>query len=75
MLYSGVTREWMGEGELPKERTQSEVVEALRCLDCSSAHIRLREPDKSKDKAEMEVDSEEYHNAVEVNLPIAKKGT
>ncbi|RRT48844.1 hypothetical protein B296_00048050 [Ensete ventricosum] len=26
----GVTREWVGEGELPKERTQSEVTEALR---------------------------------------------
>ncbi|RWW77080.1 hypothetical protein BHE74_00014785 [Ensete ventricosum] len=26
-----VTREWVGEGELPKERRQSEVAEALRC--------------------------------------------
>ncbi|RRT31637.1 hypothetical protein B296_00054015 [Ensete ventricosum] len=31
ILCPGVTREWVGEGELPKERTQSEVVEALRC--------------------------------------------
>ncbi|RZR99924.1 hypothetical protein BHM03_00029541 [Ensete ventricosum] len=26
-----VTREWVGEGELQKKRTQSEVAEALRC--------------------------------------------
>ncbi|RZR96875.1 hypothetical protein BHM03_00025993 [Ensete ventricosum] len=31
ILHSGVTREWVGKGELPKERTQSEVAEALRC--------------------------------------------
>ncbi|RZR72319.1 hypothetical protein BHM03_00012433 [Ensete ventricosum] len=31
MLRPGVTQEWMGEGEFSKERTQSEVVEALRC--------------------------------------------
>ncbi|RRT64287.1 hypothetical protein B296_00014499 [Ensete ventricosum] len=30
MLYPGVTQELVGEGELPKERTQSEVAEALR---------------------------------------------
>ncbi|RWV98652.1 hypothetical protein GW17_00038484 [Ensete ventricosum] len=72
MLYPGVTQELVGEGELPKERTQSEVAEVLRCagkghtwrdrspsmigatgeLDCSNAYIRLREPDKSEDKAE-----------------------
>ncbi|RWW64962.1 hypothetical protein BHE74_00027758 [Ensete ventricosum] len=28
---SGLTQEWVGEGELPRERTQSEVAEALRC--------------------------------------------
>ncbi|RWW58253.1 hypothetical protein BHE74_00034910 [Ensete ventricosum] len=33
MLRPGVTREWVGEGELPKERMQSEVMEALRCAD------------------------------------------
>ncbi|RZR89822.1 hypothetical protein BHM03_00017613 [Ensete ventricosum] len=108
---SGVTREYVGEGELPKQRTQSEVAETLRCagrghicrdqglwiqgvnvmvpqrqvfcvrasnlasdeglgyqhtgavyhrgkiptigeLDCFSAHIRLRVPSKSEDKAE-----------------------
>ncbi|RRT51342.1 hypothetical protein B296_00049881 [Ensete ventricosum] len=27
----GVTREWVGEGELPKERKHSKVAEALRC--------------------------------------------
>ncbi|RWW79683.1 hypothetical protein BHE74_00012010 [Ensete ventricosum] len=59
ILRPGVTREWVGEGELRKERMQSEVAEALRCmigvteeLDCFSANIRLREPDKSEDKAE-----------------------
>ncbi|RRT31909.1 hypothetical protein B296_00058129 [Ensete ventricosum] len=91
MLRLSVTREWVGEGELPKERTQSEVAEAVRCagrghhreiviqvhhknlnamemspggdmvqamievtgeLDCFNAHIRLREPNKSEDKAE-----------------------
>ncbi|RRT70312.1 hypothetical protein B296_00030856, partial [Ensete ventricosum] len=30
MLRSDVTREWVGEGQLPKERIQSEVIEALR---------------------------------------------
>ncbi|RWW74683.1 hypothetical protein BHE74_00017377 [Ensete ventricosum] len=73
-------------------------------LDYFSAYIRLREPDKSEDKAEgaeaggrkgrgsdnesggdqlpkskasvrKEVDSDEYHNATEANLSIAKKGT
>ncbi|RRT33822.1 hypothetical protein B296_00054782 [Ensete ventricosum] len=29
----GVTREWVGEGELPKERTQLEVAKALRYAD------------------------------------------
>ncbi|RWV78295.1 hypothetical protein GW17_00060753 [Ensete ventricosum] len=41
-------------------------------LDCFSAHIRLREPDKSEDKAKKEVDSEERHNAAEADLPIVK---
>ncbi|RRT73862.1 hypothetical protein B296_00032948 [Ensete ventricosum] len=62
---SDVTREYVGEGELSKQRTQSEVAETLRCagrghicrdsigeLDCFSAHIRLRVPSKSEDKAE-----------------------
>ncbi|RRT57591.1 hypothetical protein B296_00026519 [Ensete ventricosum] len=31
MLHPGVTQEWVGKGELPKQRTQSEVAEALRC--------------------------------------------
>ncbi|RWW26853.1 hypothetical protein GW17_00008744 [Ensete ventricosum] len=34
---SGVTREYVGEGELPKQRTQSEVAETLRCA--SRGHI------------------------------------
>ncbi|RWW27538.1 hypothetical protein GW17_00008018, partial [Ensete ventricosum] len=58
MLRAGVTREWVGESQLPKERTQSEVAKALRCmigaageLDCSSNYIRLREPVKLEDKA------------------------
>ncbi|RRT75515.1 hypothetical protein B296_00031163 [Ensete ventricosum] len=29
MLRPGVTREWVGKGELPKEQTQSEVAEAI----------------------------------------------
>ncbi|RWW76651.1 hypothetical protein BHE74_00015248 [Ensete ventricosum] len=33
MFRLGVTREWVDEGQLPKERTQSEVAEALRCVD------------------------------------------
>ncbi|RWW16448.1 hypothetical protein GW17_00019670 [Ensete ventricosum] len=32
MLRPGVIQEWVSEGELPKERTQSEVAEALRCV-------------------------------------------
>ncbi|RWW38021.1 hypothetical protein BHE74_00056780 [Ensete ventricosum] len=31
MLRPSVTREWVDEGELPKEQTQSDVAEALRC--------------------------------------------
>ncbi|RZS29381.1 hypothetical protein BHM03_00063105 [Ensete ventricosum] len=30
--HRGLTQEWVGEGELPRERTQSEVAEALRCI-------------------------------------------
>ncbi|RRT64914.1 hypothetical protein B296_00041474 [Ensete ventricosum] len=59
MLRPGETREWVDEGQLSKERTQSKVAEVLRSmiratgeLDCSNAYIRLREPGKSKDKAE-----------------------
>ncbi|RWW81639.1 hypothetical protein BHE74_00009941 [Ensete ventricosum] len=90
MLHSGLTREWVGVGELPKERTQSKMAESLQCigrghkwrdrsmssshknlnamemlrggdmvgmirvageLDYFSAHIHLRKPDKSEDKA------------------------
>ncbi|RRT58278.1 hypothetical protein B296_00015904 [Ensete ventricosum] len=88
MLHPGVTREWVGEGELPKERTeigdgrgpttcwqrphmeklQSEFITQefvyngdvtkrrygaadLRLLQCLYS-LRLREPDKSKDKTE-----------------------
>ncbi|RWV80580.1 hypothetical protein GW17_00058124 [Ensete ventricosum] len=43
---AGVTQEWVDEGELPS------MIEAARELDCFSAHIRLREPGKSEDKAE-----------------------
>ncbi|RWV77875.1 hypothetical protein GW17_00061240, partial [Ensete ventricosum] len=55
------------------------MIEAAGELDCFSAHIRLREPDKSEDKADKasvrkEVDSEEHHSAVEADLPIAKEG-
>ncbi|RWW53806.1 hypothetical protein BHE74_00039666 [Ensete ventricosum] len=115
MLHPGVTQEWVGEGELPRERTKNRrwqrlydvlaevtrgevivrvhhtricmqrdvtrrrhgaadhggivrgnAIQAIRSywelhfgmigvageLDCFSAHIRLREPDKSEDKAE-----------------------
>ncbi|RZR99698.1 hypothetical protein BHM03_00029292 [Ensete ventricosum] len=31
MLCSGVTREWVDEGRLPKKQTQLEVAKALRC--------------------------------------------
>ncbi|RRT71068.1 hypothetical protein B296_00034773 [Ensete ventricosum] len=85
ILRPGVTREWVDEGELRKERTESEVAEALRCagrghtlrdrgpsmigvtgeLDCCSANIRLREPDKSEDKAE----------GVEVGNPKGEEAT
>ncbi|RWW56427.1 hypothetical protein BHE74_00036856 [Ensete ventricosum] len=67
MLCPGVTREWVGEGELSNERTQLEVAKALRYadkghilrdsageLDCSSAYNRLREPDKSEDNRAMD---------------------
>ncbi|RWW35526.1 hypothetical protein BHE74_00059529 [Ensete ventricosum] len=57
-----------------------------RELDYFITHIRFREPGKLKDKAEgtqllkiqasvkMKVDLEEYHNATEADLLIAKKG-
>ncbi|RWW16186.1 hypothetical protein GW17_00019944 [Ensete ventricosum] len=56
------------------------MIRAVGELDCFSAHIRLREPDKSEDKADKasvrkEVDSEERHCAAEADLPIAKEGT
>ncbi|RWV84245.1 hypothetical protein GW17_00054051 [Ensete ventricosum] len=75
MLRPGVTQEWVGEGELPRERTKNqrwwrsyevlaeatlgEVVVRVHPtrisagdLDYFNAHIRLREPGKSEDKAE-----------------------
>ncbi|RZR88352.1 hypothetical protein BHM03_00015911 [Ensete ventricosum] len=66
MLCPGVTQEWVDEGELPRERTKNRrwrrpydmIAEATRMigadgeLDCLSAYIRLRESDKSEDKAE-----------------------
>ncbi|RWW84608.1 hypothetical protein BHE74_00006776 [Ensete ventricosum] len=62
------------------------MIRAVGELDCFSAHIRLREPGKSKDKANWaqlskskasarkEVDSEEHHSAAEVDLQIVKEG-
>ncbi|RZS27045.1 hypothetical protein BHM03_00060473 [Ensete ventricosum] len=100
ILRLGVTREWVGEGELPRERKKkSEMTEALRCY-----LYLLKGADKSEDEAEgieadgrkgrgsddesggaqlpkskasvrKEVDSEERHNATEVDLSIAKKRT
>ncbi|RZS18529.1 hypothetical protein BHM03_00050820 [Ensete ventricosum] len=81
MLRSGVTQEWVYEGELPRERTKKKnrrwrrpydvladathgevvvrvhhtricMIGAAGELDYFSAHIRLRELDKSEDKAE-----------------------
>ncbi|RZS00747.1 hypothetical protein BHM03_00030514 [Ensete ventricosum] len=51
MLCPGETQEWVGE--------------AVRELDCPSAHIRLREPGKSEDKVEALVmkGAEEVENA------------
>ncbi|RRT35563.1 hypothetical protein B296_00039472 [Ensete ventricosum] len=43
-------------------------------LDCFSAHIHLTELDKSEDKIENEMDSEEYHSIAEVDLPMVIKG-
>ncbi|RRT40823.1 hypothetical protein B296_00038726 [Ensete ventricosum] len=56
------------------------IVRVTRELDCFSAHIRLREPGKSEDKADKpsvrkEVDSEERHSIAEADLSIAKEGT
>ncbi|RWW90079.1 hypothetical protein BHE74_00000779 [Ensete ventricosum] len=78
------------------------MIRATGELDCYSAYIRLREPNKLEDKTEgveassrkgrgkddesrgvpkskasvrNEMDSEECHSAVEVDLLIAKKGT
>ncbi|RZS19091.1 hypothetical protein BHM03_00051439 [Ensete ventricosum] len=42
-LRTGVTQEWVGEG----------MIRAAGELDYFSAHIRLREPDKSEDKVEV----------------------
>ncbi|RRT34850.1 hypothetical protein B296_00049551 [Ensete ventricosum] len=61
MLRPGVTQEWVEEGELPRERIKKIgdsggpmmcMIRAARELDCFSAHIRLREPDKSEDEVE-----------------------
>ncbi|RRT36986.1 hypothetical protein B296_00030520 [Ensete ventricosum] len=46
MLHPGVTQEWVDEGELLS------MVRVTEKLDYFSAHICLREPDKSGDKAE-----------------------
>ncbi|RWW36960.1 hypothetical protein BHE74_00057978, partial [Ensete ventricosum] len=66
MLRPRVTQEWVDEGEMPRERTKNQrwqrpydvlaeatrMIEATGELDCFSAHICLREPGKSEDKAE-----------------------
>ncbi|RWW45270.1 hypothetical protein BHE74_00048902 [Ensete ventricosum] len=61
MLHPGVTQEWVDEGELLSERTKNRrwrrpydvgMVRVTEKLDYFSAHICLREPDKSGDKAE-----------------------
>ncbi|RWV86502.1 hypothetical protein GW17_00051601 [Ensete ventricosum] len=46
MLHPGVTQDWVDEG----------IIGAVGELDCFSAHIRLREPYKSEDKADVEAD-------------------
>ncbi|RZS19845.1 hypothetical protein BHM03_00052290, partial [Ensete ventricosum] len=56
MLHSGVTQEWVDQGELPRERTKNRRWRrpydvAVGELDCFNAHTRLREPSKSEDKA------------------------
>ncbi|RWW43715.1 hypothetical protein BHE74_00050594 [Ensete ventricosum] len=43
MFHPDVTQEWVGKG----------MIEAAKELDCSSAYIHLREPEKSEDKAEV----------------------
>ncbi|RZS19065.1 hypothetical protein BHM03_00051420 [Ensete ventricosum] len=46
MLRPDVTREWVGDLIIQG------MIGAIEEWDCSSAYIRLREPDKSEDKAE-----------------------
>ncbi|RRT57524.1 hypothetical protein B296_00016418 [Ensete ventricosum] len=38
ILRPRVTQEWVGEGELSKERTQSEVAKALQCSSIPCSH-------------------------------------
>ncbi|RWW82980.1 hypothetical protein BHE74_00008540 [Ensete ventricosum] len=69
-----------------QEDVEVGMIGATRELDCFNAHIHLREPGKSEDKAEraqlpkskasvrIEVDSEECHSAVEADPSITKKG-
>ncbi|RZR88106.1 hypothetical protein BHM03_00015627 [Ensete ventricosum] len=59
MLRPSVTREWVGEGELPRERTKIRDGGGPTMYDRSdrrvglfSDNICLREPDKSEEKAE-----------------------
>ncbi|RRT80528.1 hypothetical protein B296_00002652 [Ensete ventricosum] len=65
-VEAGVTQEWVDEGELPRVRTKNwtwrkpydvlaeatRMIRAAGELDCFNAHICLREPDKSEDKAD-----------------------
>ncbi|RRT67934.1 hypothetical protein B296_00024883 [Ensete ventricosum] len=73
MLRPGVTQEWVGEGELPKGRIHSEVVEALQCLNCFSAHIRLRESEGLSYPMLVVKGTEEVENA-KTNLQILSQG-
>ncbi|RWW44699.1 hypothetical protein BHE74_00049513 [Ensete ventricosum] len=63
MLRSGMTREWVDEGmirsykelhfgELHNDKKDYGFKETTGELNCSSAYIRLREPDKLEDKVE-----------------------
>ncbi|RRT52278.1 hypothetical protein B296_00022194 [Ensete ventricosum] len=61
----GVTREWVGEGELPKEHTQSEVAEALRWATGSSTSV-------NNTTARTMDSRSECHGTAEAGLPTSE---
>ncbi|RRT57569.1 hypothetical protein B296_00000665 [Ensete ventricosum] len=75
MFHPGVTREWVDEGQLPKEQTQSENTEVLKQVVKRGEEATMNPEGLSYPKAECRLERTwTRRSATEVDLPVAKKG-